>query len=149
MGPVLRTLFAHACVVAEVARVGGIIDIVTIFVGGVASGPLRKNEKGQVTSSSMRLVHIRMRPHATYAYPNAECASMRLKRTRMHPRCDVYIHPNARPHVAYAYPNAGDALPKVHVVGRAARGRVPSQRARVRRIVRAPQSARVVPGAVA
>lgn len=39
VGSVLRTLFTHTCVVDEVAATGCIIDLCTIFAGGVASGP--------------------------------------------------------------------------------------------------------------
>lgn len=39
IGPLLRTLFAHGVVIAEARRVCSIIDIVTMFAGGIAKGP--------------------------------------------------------------------------------------------------------------
>jgi len=41
-GPILRTFFAHASVVAEMARVGILLDLALVFVGGAATGPAPK-----------------------------------------------------------------------------------------------------------
>jgi hypothetical protein len=41
-GPILRTLFAHSAIIAEVARVGILLDLALVFVGGGASGPAPK-----------------------------------------------------------------------------------------------------------
>jgi DnaJ homolog subfamily C member 13 len=38
-GPILRTLFTHSKVVAEAARIGALIDLALVFVGGPATGP--------------------------------------------------------------------------------------------------------------
>ena len=39
VGPVLRALFTHSRVVEEVAATGNLIDLMTLFAGGPASGP--------------------------------------------------------------------------------------------------------------
>jgi DnaJ homolog subfamily C member 13 len=39
VGPVLRTMVSHSYVVAELRRTGALFDVVTLFAGGVASGP--------------------------------------------------------------------------------------------------------------
>lgn len=38
-GPILRTLFAHTAVIAEVGRIGSIIDLCLVFAGGPVTGP--------------------------------------------------------------------------------------------------------------
>ena len=41
IGPLLRTLFSHQVIIAEARRVCSIIDVVTMFAGGIAKGPPR------------------------------------------------------------------------------------------------------------
>jgi len=41
-GPILRTLFSHTCIIAEVARVGLLLDLALLFAGGAAVGPAPK-----------------------------------------------------------------------------------------------------------
>jgi len=38
-GPILRTLFAHGVIVAEMGRTAQMVDLLTMFAGGPASGP--------------------------------------------------------------------------------------------------------------
>jgi len=52
-GPILRTLFSHTVVVAEMARIGAIIDLVMVFAGGPVSGPPPKlGAKASASSAS-------------------------------------------------------------------------------------------------
>jgi len=52
-GPILRTLFAHSIVIAEMARVGAVVDLAFIFSGGPPSGPVPKlGQKATAASSS-------------------------------------------------------------------------------------------------
>lgn len=46
LGPLLKTLFAHAVVVEEVGRIGGMVDILVLFAGGSASGPMVSGHPG-------------------------------------------------------------------------------------------------------
>jgi hypothetical protein len=47
-GPILRTLFSHAVVISEAARIGSLLDLALIFVGGPASGAAPKpGSRGQ------------------------------------------------------------------------------------------------------
>jgi DnaJ family protein C protein 13 len=55
VGSVLRTLFTHTCVVDEIAATGCIIDLCTIFAGGVASGPAPGAAGGPSVSAPPKL----------------------------------------------------------------------------------------------
>lgn len=52
-GSVLRSLFVHSSIVAEIGRVGAIVDLMVLFAGGTASGPLPVTPAGKPQQVSL------------------------------------------------------------------------------------------------
>eukprot|EP01138_Halocafeteria_seosinensis_P006645 gb/GECG01006793.1/.p1 GENE.gb/GECG01006793.1/~~gb/GECG01006793.1/.p1 ORF type:complete len:2790 (+),score=366.62 gb/GECG01006793.1/:1-8370(+) len=57
IGPILRTLCAHRCVVKELGRIGAIIDLLMLFAGGTAKGAA-PGKKGGVSEAQAAQVTV-------------------------------------------------------------------------------------------